>query len=75
MLVSIVSGIRYIFGAISTKLYYNIELWLTLPGAAAFYGFVSLAGYIKYNFSKKKKKYLYSFKIYLINENFFVDLS
>lgn len=44
MLVSIVSGVRYLFGAISTKMYYNIEMWLSLPGAAAFYGCVSLVG-------------------------------
>lgn len=49
MLVSIVCGIRYVFGAISTKMYYNIELWLSLPGAAAFYGCVSLVGYLKRN--------------------------
>lgn len=28
-----------------TKSYYNIEMWLTLPGAIAFYGFISLIGY------------------------------
>lgn len=45
MLLSIISGFRYIFVAFSTKLYYNIELWLSLPGAAAFYGLITLIGY------------------------------
>lgn len=49
MLCSISTADRYIFAAISTKMYYNIETWLTLPGAAAFYGFISLTGYFSTN--------------------------
>lgn len=45
MLLSIISGCRYIFVAFSTKLYYNIESWLSIPGAAAFYGVITLFGY------------------------------
>lgn len=44
MLCSITTASRYIFAAISSKLYYNIEMWLSLPGSAAFYGFISLTG-------------------------------
>ncbi|XP_055326876.1 facilitated trehalose transporter Tret1-like [Sitodiplosis mosellana] len=46
MLCSISTADRYIFTAISTKMYYNIETWFSLPGAAAFYGFISLTGFI-----------------------------
>lgn len=45
MLCSITTADRYVFSAISTKVFYNIETWLSLPGAAAFYGFISFAGY------------------------------
>lgn len=45
MLLSIVHGCRYIFVAFSTKLYYNVETWLSVPGAAAFYGLITLIGY------------------------------
>ncbi|XP_055299314.1 facilitated trehalose transporter Tret1-like [Sitodiplosis mosellana] len=46
MLCSITTTDRYIFVAISSKIYYNIETWFSLPGAAAFYGFISLTGFI-----------------------------
>lgn len=45
MLLSIVHGCRYIFVAFSTKLYYNVETWFSVPGAAAFYGLITLIGY------------------------------
>lgn len=45
MFCSIITGVRYILAAVSTKLYYNIEMWLSLSGAAVFYGLISLIGY------------------------------
>lgn len=35
---------RYIFAAIATKSYYNIELWLSLPGSMVLYGTLSFIG-------------------------------
>lgn len=39
-------ALRYFLAAISTKMYYNIEIWLTLSGAILFYGIISLIGYV-----------------------------
>lgn len=38
-------AIRYGLAALATKSYYNLELWLTMPGAILFYGIISLIGY------------------------------
>lgn len=38
-------ALRYFIAAISTRLYYDIELWLTLSGAILFYGIISFIGY------------------------------
>lgn len=45
-LTGVTLALRYLIAAISTKLYYNIEIWLTLSGAILFYGIVSLIGLI-----------------------------
>lgn len=42
----IVSAERYMFAAIASRFYYNVEQLFSLPGAALFYGCVSLIGYI-----------------------------
>lgn len=34
----------YLLLSISTKIYYNIELWLSLPGANLFYGLIGFIG-------------------------------
>lgn len=36
---------HYILSAIASKTYYNIEMWLSLPGAISFYGIISLIGF------------------------------
>lgn len=46
-LCGITLAIRYFIAAISTKLYYIVEVWLTLPGTILFYGIISLIGYVK----------------------------
>lgn len=45
----IVIGVRYIFSTTSTKVYFNIEEWLSLPGAMCFYATVCLAGFVFIN--------------------------
>lgn len=45
MLSGIAVGCRYVFASIATKTYYDIEMWLSLPGATLFYGAISLIGY------------------------------
>lgn len=34
------------FDAIATKAYFDVELWLSLPGATLFYGLITLIGYM-----------------------------
>lgn len=46
-LCGIATANQYILASISTKTYYNIETFLTLPGAILFYGCISLFGYLK----------------------------
>lgn len=43
-LVAISTGVHFLLSSIMTKLYYHVELLLTLAGAIAFYGFLSLIG-------------------------------
>lgn len=43
-LCGIATFVQYILIAIATKTYYNIEMWLSLPGAVAFYGTISVIG-------------------------------
>lgn len=46
-LVGIWTAVHYILAAIATKTYFTVETFLSLPGAAAFYGCISLIGYVK----------------------------
>ncbi|XP_031634375.1 facilitated trehalose transporter Tret1-like [Contarinia nasturtii] len=45
-LCGIVTANQYVVAAIATKTYYNVETWLSLPGAIIFYGIISLTGLI-----------------------------
>lgn len=36
---------NYVLQFISTKTYYNLEVWLSLPGVAWLYGSVAVIGY------------------------------
>lgn len=36
---------HYALSAIATKTYYNLEMWLSLPGAILLYGLNSVIGY------------------------------
>lgn len=44
-LCGISSACHFMLSAIASKTYYNIESWLSLPGAILFYGVISLIGY------------------------------
>lgn len=43
-LCGIAAANRYVLATVATKTYYNIEMWLSLPGAIGFYGFISFIG-------------------------------
>lgn len=43
-LCGIATANQYVLASISVKTYYNIESWLSLPGATLFYGVISLIG-------------------------------
>lgn len=45
MLCCIVSAERYMFAAVASRFYFSVEQQFSLPGAALFYGCVSLIGY------------------------------
>lgn len=73
MLLSIIAGCRYIFVAFSTKLYFNVEAWLSIPGAAAFYGLVSLVGYtFSFNSFEHTKPFLNPNVQIILNFSFIV---
>lgn len=40
----IAAAIAYVFWFLSTKTYYNLEMWLSLTGVAWFYGGFSFIG-------------------------------
>lgn len=51
-LCGIATANQYVLASIATKTYYDIEMWLSLPGAILFYGVISLIGYFfRMNFS------------------------
>lgn len=46
MLLTIALASRYVFASIATATYYEIESFLSIPGAILFYGCISLVGYL-----------------------------
>lgn len=45
-LCGIATANHYLVASIVTKSYYNIEVWLTLPGAILFYAVIGVIGYV-----------------------------
>lgn len=43
-LCGIATANQYVVASIATKTYYDVEMWLSLPGAILFYGIISLIG-------------------------------
>lgn len=39
-------ALRYVFAALATKTYYNVEMWLSLPGVILFYAVIGAIGYV-----------------------------
>lgn len=39
---------HYLVASFSAKTYFNVETWLSLPGAILFYGFIGLIGYFDF---------------------------
>lgn len=39
----------YVLASIATKTYYNLEMWLSLPGAILLFGLNSVIGYTDFN--------------------------
>lgn len=46
-LCGIVFAVRYFVISVVKKTYYDIEVWLTLPGAVVFYGIITFVGYLQ----------------------------
>lgn len=44
-LVGLAKATQYVLTSFATKTYYNVEMWLSLPGATLFYGSISFIGY------------------------------
>lgn len=60
-LCGIATANQYILASIAAKTYYNIEMWLTLPGSTLFYGCISLFGYFElksFQIDDKFKKFV-----------------
>lgn len=46
MATGLAAALNYVLGFLATKTYYNLEIWLSIPGTTLFYCIINIFGYV-----------------------------
>lgn len=46
MATGLAAAMNYVLGFIATKTYYNLEIWLSIPGTTLFYSIINIVGLV-----------------------------
>lgn len=46
MATGLAAALNYILGFVATKTYYNLELWISIPGTTLFYSIINIFGFV-----------------------------